>query len=83
MGSMLGGNILIDGAAEGGGKDLNATADAKDGELAVGGEPGEEELAVIAAGVYAAKLGDGLLTEDEWIDVAAPREDEGIDGVED
>jgi len=80
-GAELCGEVLPDGAVKGGGKQLDASADAEDGQLAVKGQADKEQLGEVAAGIDASEGGDGFLAEVEGIEVCAAGEEEAVDAV--
>ena len=63
-------------------KCLNAAADAKDGYLAIVGQPGDQQLGQIPLLVNAVQLGNGVFATPEWVDVATAAENERINMLE-
>jgi hypothetical protein len=78
----LRGQVLPEGAVEGGGEQLDAAADAEDGQLVVKGEADEEQLGEVTASVDATEGGDGFLAEVEGVEVCTAREEEAVYAVE-
>ena len=75
-------DVLVHAAAQRHGQHLHAAADAEDGNVAVVGQPHQKEFGIVALGRDGMELGDGVLAGKEGVDVAAAREHEAVDAVE-
>ena len=69
-------------SVEGNGQRLDAAADAQHGNLAVVGQPGDEQFGQVALAVDMPEFGRRFLAAPEGVDVGSSREDERIEAVE-